>query len=634
MLSLSMNNKLFTTVLFLFLVIPYCLGDDIKFNAVTSKTHVAVGENFVVTYSLNVSDANFQSPSFKGFTVLSGPSQSSSYSTQIYNGRVVKNVNIEVSYILMANNEGSFTIPPASIYVKGKSYQSNSLTIQVSKSNNNKSTQNQYSTNQKQGNQTNKENVNTGDVEFKDLFLKASIDKKNALLGEQLILTYKIYTRVQISQFYINKLSSFTGFWSQDITGKNTKMKKYEEVINGNSYVVAEIRKVALLPQKTGLLTIDPLEVECLVQIVTKTKDPFAGIFNDPFFSNFGGNLFESYQNVKKTLTSNSVSVNITPLPETNKPNDFSGAVGNYTISSSIDNTTAKAGDAITMKITLNGNGNLKLIDKLSVNFPSDFEVYDPKITDNISLAAEGMKGSRTFEYLIIPRNPGQFTIQAVNFSFFDINKKQYVTLSTEPYQLNIDKGSGNQSNVTVNTINKEDIKYVGSDIRYIKKSNLLLLKNNAVFFGTYLYLGLLLLPVLIFILFVIIWRKKIRDNSNLALMRQKKATKAAQKRLKKARLYLNENNTAIFYEEIFKVLWGYLSDKLNIPLSELSKETASDAMLKKGVSDTTASRFIEIINNCEFSRFAPGVANSEQMDTVFSDAASIITIIEKEIIK
>jgi uncharacterized membrane protein len=231
-------------------------------------------------------------------------------------------------------------------------------------------------------------------------------------------------------------------------------------------------------------------------------------------------------------------------------------------------------------------------------------------------------------------RNAGQFTINPVSFSYFDLGKKQYVTLTTDSYTLNIAKGSGSETNVTANTVNKEDIKYIGNDIRYIKKNDFTLVKSSAVFFSSMFYWILFLLPIIIFILFVIIWRKKIKENSNIALMKTKKATKVARKRLQTANNYVKTNNSGAFYEEVFKALWGYLSDKLNIPLSDLSKETVSDAMIKIGVTEKTSSRFIETINNCEFARFAPGGNTTASMDSIYSEAAEIITVIEKEINK
>ncbi len=626
-----MKNKILFSFLLLLLLIKIGWADNIEFTA-SAKTKVNVGETFVVTYTMNINDGNFQSPSFKGFSVLSGPNQSSSYSTQSYNGKTIQTVNIELTYILTANAEGTFTIPPATIFVKGKSYKSNSLTINVGKGsgNSNQSTNNK----QNQRNQPIQENNNVSNVGENDLFLKASIDKKSLVQGEQIILTYKIYTRVDVSQYVINKLSSYSGFWSQDITGKDNKPKQYNETVNGLNYNVAEIRKVALFPQKSGTLTIDPLEVECIAQIKTKTKvnDPFANFFNDPFFSGLSNSIFDSYQNVKRVLKSNQININVIPLPETNKPNDFNSAVGNFTINSTIDNTAVKAGEAITLKVTISGSGNLKLIDKLNINFPPDFEVYDPKIEDKISLGSDGMKGSRTFEYLIVPRNAGQFTINPVSFSYYDLNKKQYVTQTTDTFNLNIAKGNGNESNVSVNAVNKEDIKYIGSDIRYIKKNNFTLKQNNALFFGSFLYWCSFLIPILLFILFVVIWRKKIKENSNAALMKNKKATKVAQKRMKKAELFLKEKNSNAFYEEVFKALWGYLSDKLNISVSELSKETAVEALSKKGVKESTSNQFITTLNNCEFARFAPGGNTTQTMDSIYAEAIDIISIIEKEL--
>ncbi len=385
------------------------------------------------------------------------------------------------------------------------------------------------------------------------------------------------------------------------------------------------LRKVALFPQQSGKLTIDPLAVDLIAQIQVQRKrsnSPF-DIFEDAFFN--------SAQNVKKTINSNAVTINVKPLPTTGKPEGFSGAVGNFTFRSDIDRTEIKANDAINLKFTISGRGNIKLIDKLKIDFPPDFETYDPKVLDNISKSDNGISGTKTFEYLIIPRNQGNFTIKPITFSYFDLNKGKYVTLTSPEYNLKVNKGDGKQNTVSVTSSNQQDIKYIGSDIQYIKIKPVKLFKKGFYFFQSTLYYILLLIPFLLFITYLIIRRKHIKLRSNLALLKNKKATKVASKRLKKASQFLKSNESDKFFIEISQALWGYISDKFSIPLAELSMDSVSQALQSKSVSDEISKEFIETLHNCEFARFAPG-DNATKMDKIYKESINIITKTEREL--
>ncbi|MBE9480613.1 MAG: protein BatD, partial [Bacteroidetes bacterium] len=466
--------------------------------------------------------------------------------------------------------------------------------------------------------------------ETKDVFLKATANKTNPFQGEQVIVTYKIYTKVPIAQISIDKLSSFPGFWSKNLLDDNERLKQSTEIINGEEYITADIRKIALFPQKTGKLEIDPMELECIAQIRKQktrrtTSDPFFdSFFDDPFFN-------RSYQNVEKSLKSNPLTINVKPLPLKNKPANFSGAVGNFTFKSSIDRTELKTNEAITLKYTISGKGNIELINKLNVSFPPDFEVYDPKITNRIKTSPLGVSGSCTFEYLLIPRNPGEFNIKPVYFSYFDINTKQYITKSTPDYSIKVEKGSGTLANISYIGVNQEDIKYIGSDIRHIKSNILNLQKINVYFFGSIAFYLLMIIPVVFFILLIIIWKNQTKKRNNISLMKNKKATKVARKNLRKAHAFLKSGSKEEFYIEISQALWGYLSDKFNIPRAELSMDSVNDALLKKKVNKEIIRQFIDTLNNCEFARFAPGDSSST-MDEIYREALEIISKIEREL--
>jgi len=588
-----------------------------KFTASTNSAIIGIGGSTQIVYTLvNGTSEGFQRPNFNGFTVTGSQKSSGGNMTLIVNGQVVQSGGEEKwIYQISGSKVGKYTVEPAKVKVKGQWLSSNSLTIEVSAK--------PPANKQNQGN-----NSGNGSVSANDVFVKASLTKSNPYQGEQTTISYKIYTRIPISQYAINKLASYTGFWTYDLIKDKDQPKQYSETVNGEKYMVAEIRKVALFPQKSGRLTIEPLEVECLAQVRVKSrKDPFDDFFNDPFFSNQFGS---SYQNVKKTLKSNSIVVNVKPLPTNNAPDDFNGAVGSFTIKSEIDRTELKSNEAVTLKITISGKGNLSLIDKINTEFPTDFEVYDPKINDNISTTGGEISGTRTFEYLIIPRNPGVFTLKPIQFSYFDLAKGVYNTLSTQGYTLKVGKGTGNSGGV-YSSAAKEDIKYIGSDIRFIYVKDNSLNKTGYFFFNSWLYYLLLLLPIVIFIVIIVVWRKQMNLRSNQALLKHKKATKVALKRLKTAEEFLKQNNKDNFYIEISKALWGYCSDKFSIPVSNLSVENISEKLKEKNISEEVINNFITTINNCEYARFAP-LDESVSLQKIYDDSVSIISKLEQNL--
>lgn len=608
-------------LIFIITVIGNIYAEDVKFY-VSAPSTVGSGQQFAVTFTVNAAASNLKAPSFKGFSVLSGPNQSSSSSMQIINGRMSQSVSYSFTYYLQAGNEGNYPISPAKITVDGKTYETESFTIKVVKSSANAGNQQQQSqSQQQQGNQQAGGNIND-----KDLFLKASVSNASPYLGEQVIVTYKLYTSVAIVQYSINKLSSNKGFWSEDLTKENEKPKQYKEYLNGKQYIVAEIRKVALFPQESGRLNVEPLEVEVIAQIQTQRRrtNSIFDFFDDPFSS--------SVQNVKKVLKANNLTINAKPLPSANKPEDFTGAVGNFTFRSDIDKTELKANEAVNLKFTISGRGNIKLIDKLNIVFPTDFETYDPKISDNINTSDNGVSGTKTFDYLIIPRNQGVYTIKPVTFTYFDLNKGKYITLSSPEYTLKVAKGDGKQqNNVALTSVNQEEIKYIGSDIEHIKTKPMKLNNKGEHFFLSDLFFIISVIPLILFVSALIIRRKHIKLRSNIALLKNRKATKVANKRLKKAKNYLVSKDKDKFYIEISQALWGYISDKFSIPLSDLSMDSVKEALTRQNVADEIISDFIRTLNNCEFARFAPG-DESLTMDKIYKEASDIISKTENEL--
>ena len=613
-----MKKLRFSALLVMFTWASFASGQDLDFRA-SAREVVSVGDQFRLIYSINGQASGFRAPVIKDFSVLAGPSQSTSTSMQIINNQVSRSVEYSFTYILQATSEGTFTIPPASVNVDGKSYQSNPVTIRVAKGSAPASPGAQQQA-QPQG----------GEITAKDLFVRASVNKSNPYQGEQVIITYKIYTRIPVAEYSITRTPSTAGFWSQDLIKDNTKLNQYRETVDGSEYVVAEIKKEALFAQKSGSLTIEPLEMDVVAQIQRKASRRG---FNDPFFDSFFNDSFlgSTYQNVRKTLRSNQLNINVKPLPSANRPSEFTGAVGNFSISSSIDREQLKANEALTLKFTITGKGNIKLVEKPNLVFPSDFEVYDPRITDNITASQAGVSGSRTFEYLVIPRNPGDFTIKSSRFAFFDIESGTYKTLNSPDFRIKVEKGTGNEANMFAGSSNKEDFKYIGTDIRFIKTSPLKLRPVNSYFLSHPLFPLWLAIPPVLLAAFMLIWRNELRKRNNLALMRNRKATRVARKRLKAAEQFLKQKNQDAFWAEVSNALWGYISDKFNIPGSTLSMDSVNQALKNKNVDEELITQFISTLNNCEFARFAPG-DKSLAMDKLYREAIEVITNTEQHL--
>jgi hypothetical protein len=624
-----MSLKKVAIILFLiFFTVVSGIAQDIEFTG-TAKPEVMVGETFALTYTLNAQGQQFKGPAMPGFNLLSGPNMSTTSSIRSVNGRTSMSIIYTYSYLIQAVQEGTFDIPKASVTVNNKVCQSNSLRIKVVKNGSGQSmpqTPGQGSAPQQKGMP---QNPGGGQVGSNDVFLKAFISNPSPMQGEGIIITYKIFTKVPIQQIQISKISSFPGFWSQSLSKDNEKFTQYNQTIDGQQYVVADIRKIALFPLKSGKLTVDPLEVECVAQIKRQSKqrtgDPFFDdFFNDPFFNN-------SMASVEKSLKSNPLVINVRPLPANDKPADFSGAVGSFSFKAELDKTRLSTNEPINLKCTVTGEGNIQLIDKMNVTFPPDFDSYDPKITSDIKTTANGVSGSQTFEYLIIPRKPGKFAIKPITFSYYDLAKKKYVSLSSQPYSIEVEKGTGEQSVVTYAGQGKEDIKYIGSDIHFIRNQPIQLHLRGSLFFGSLAFYLLILIPLLLFIVLIVLWKKQTARHSNAVLMRNKKATKVAKKRLKKAAESLKANKESQFYEDISQALWGYLSDKFSIPLAELSMDSVSEALISKNVGEEIINQFKDTLNNTEYARFAPG-EKSMIMEKIYNEALNVISRNEREL--
>lgn len=602
-----MKRIIFLWAMLMMAAIPLWADEEVSFTA-SAPDAVAVGDQFRLSYTITTQEVrDFRVPSIKGFEVLMGPSRSTQSSVQIINGKTTSTQSITFTYILMAKTEGEYTIPGATITADGNQMVSNSVKIKVLPAD--KSSQG----GQQRG------RTGSATISGNDLFITGTINKTTVYEQEAILLTYKIYTQVDLRGFDNVKLPDFKGFHSQEVelpANRRWGLEHYK----GRNYQTTIFRQFVLFPQQSGKLTIDAARFDASIAVATQV-DPFDF---DSFFNGGGG----SYM-VKKSLFTPKLTIDVKALPD--KPADFSGGVGDLNISSSINSTSVKTNDAVTVKLVISGTGNLKLLSNPEVKFPEDFEIYDPKSENNFRLTSDGLSGNKVIEYLAIPRNPGDYKIPPVSFTYFDVKSKSYKTLTTEGYDLHVEKGEGNATQTIANFTNKEELKVLNEDIRFIKQNEVKLTPRGSFFFGTPGYWLFYLIPALVFIVFFIIYRKQIAANANVAKVRTRKANKVAVKRLKLAGKLLTDNKKDAFYDEVLKALWGYVSDKLNIPMSRLSKDNIEEELRNYGVDDALIAEFLKVLDNCEFARFAPADAN-QGMDKIYAEALDIISKMEGSI--
>ena len=587
-----------------------CYADDEVTFTASAPDVVAVGDQFRLSYTVNTQNVkDFRAPSVKGFDVLMGPSRS--YSKQNFNGNVTE--NLTYTYILLAKSEGEYTIPGATLSVGRDQYLSNSVKIKVLPAD--KSADAQDNRNGRERGSS----PSATSISNNDLFITATLSKTNVYEQEAILLTYKIYTVVDLRGFDNVKLPDFKGFHSQEVELPNDRRWGLEHY-KGRNYHSTIYRQFVLFPQQSGKLTIDAARFDASVEKLEEIVDPF-----EAFFNGGAGSI-----QIKKILMTPKLTVDVKPLP-VGKPADFSGGVGEFTISSSINSTDVKTNDAITVKVVISGTGNLKLVSDPEVKFPEDFEVYDPKVDNKFRLTSTGLSGNKVIEYLAIPRNAGTYKIPPIKLSYFDIKSRSYKTLTTEEYVVQVAKGAGNATQTIANFTNKEDLKVLNEDIRFIKQNDVKLMPRGAYFYGSTVYWLFYLIPGLVFVACFIVYRKQIAANANVARVRTKKANKVAVKRMKLAGKLLAANKQDAFYDEVLKALWGYISDKLNIPVSRLSKDNIEEELRRYGVSDELIKEFLGALNSCEFARFAPGDAN-QAMDKVYKESFEVISKMENSI--
>jgi len=567
---------------------------------------VQAGQQFTVSWTINSGGGEFSEPSFAGFYKLMGPQTSYSSSTQIINGKISRETSYTYVYYIQALKEGNFVIPPAAITIKNKTYYSDSLRIEVVGSN-----PGQQNVKGAGRNKTDEQIEETGD----DIFVNLSLDRKEVFIGEHIGVIVKIYTRVDISGINEIKYPGFEGFLKTDLeTPPLTSLQR--ESINGTIYGTGIVQQFLLYPQVSGEIIIDPVQISVLIRQKTGQSDPFFGDF------------FSTYSTVPKAVISKPVRIKVNPLPGI-KPDDFSGIVGRITLNSSLNKDTVNINDAVTLKMIIAGSGNLKMASVPAMKLPADLEVYDPKVADELKNGMNGTTGQKTFEYLLIPRHYGDFKIPPVTYSYFNVASKQFEKIITPELHFYARKGTDQNAGITVyGGVSKEDVKYLGKDIRFISSKPGLLRKTGNLFSSKRSFYSAYAFALIIFLIVLFLRREHIRRNSDLSAVRNRKAGKVAGKRLKEAEKCLKEKQSDKFYEEILKALWGYLSDKLDIPVSELNRSSAVNSLTEKGIASEEISNLATVIDKCEYARFAPS-SSAEEAEKIYNEAARFIRLFE-----
>lgn len=572
---------------------------------------VSVGEDFRYVIETNASSGSLTPPKIDdAFTIIAGPVHQQSFQETYSGGKMVRTSSTSFIYVLSATKEGKFAIGEAQLTDEGKVYQSSAVTIEVVKG----------SASSQAAGANYSSGGGTG-VSADDIFVRTMVSKSSAYKGDYLVATIKIYIRpdLMVSRFTDIKFPVFTGFYIQDLDDANTTYPAQRESVDGKVYNTQVLKRYLLCPQTTGKLTIEPLEAQAEVIVQSRARSTFDNFFGAPA------------QAVIKKLSSPTVTFISKDLPA-GAPASFTGAVGDFKMDVSLLKSVIKANEATSLVVKISGTGNMKLMNAPKVQLPSDFEVYDTKPTENFKNSAAGATGYRQFEYPFIPRSAGNFTIYPVEFSYFNPAKGEYITLSSKELALNVERdSSSNQAAVVSSGRAKQDIKYLGTDVREAKTVPQSWKMLGSTFYGSLTYYSLFILAVILFVVLVFILREQNKKRQNVALTRTRKANAVAKKRLSLAGKILQQGNVPGFYEELLKAYWGYLSDKLNIPVAKLSRENIREILSRKNVEQQDIDSFLAVVDECEFARYAPGTGKLE-MEHEYENAVAVITKLEQKI--
>jgi BatD DUF11 like domain len=601
-------KKLIFTLICWAIFLPQVQAQKVTFQAQAPK-RVLAGNPFQFAYVLNTEGKDFQQGDFgSNVTVLQGPSLSTSSSIQIVNGQMSRSMEHAYIFYLRIDKEGVYTLPKATVSINGDTYTSTAVSVEVVK-------------NPQPNAQNNQEGTPTpeGEIAENDLFLRLQVNKANVFVGEPVVATLKVYTRVSLAGYEDLRLPPFNGLWKEELELPQQVNLEREEV-NGVPYNVGTLKQYVIFPQRAGQLHIDQVEMDCIVrQQQQRRRDPQGDPFGmlDEFF---GGR----YQNIRKSISSPPVKLQVKALPSP-QPAGFSGAVGDFHLEASLDKTSIKANEPINLKLKISGTGNLKLAEAPKLQFPADFEVYDPKASDALRLSTAGYSGSKTLEYLVIPRSHGSFDLSELNFAFFNPQKGTYETRTVGPFHIEVERGEGVADAPQLSSgLNQEGVSSLGEDIHYLKTGAIQLREKGNYFFGsTLFYLGYLL-PVLVFIGFLWTARQKRLEAADVVGTKHRQAGKMAKKRLEKAAVFQKENKKDAFYKEVLQAINGYLGDKLVMQLSDLNRDRIRLELQQRGVEENTLNQLFSFMDTCEFAQFAPAAATSD-LAQIYDQAALLI---------
>ena len=579
-----------------------------------APSQVAVGEQFRLSYTINTQDVRgFRAGRIPdGLEVLMGPSTSTQSSFQMVNGHTSSTSSVTYTYILVANKNGSFTIPAAHVTADGKSIESNEIQIRVtgqSQQSGGGGSQSGYSQRRQPQSPADELRPAGSAISGGDLFIRVSASKRRVIEQEPILLTYKVYTLVGLTDLS-GKMPDLKNFYTREVPLPTQKSFSVE-MLNGRAYKTVTWSQYVMFPQQSGKLEIPSITFNGIVVQQNRNVDPFEAFFN-------GGS---GYIEVKKQIKAPGITIDVDPLPA--RPANFSGGVGSFNISAQIDQTEVKANDPVKLRVIVSGLGNMKLLKQPEVKFPKDFDKYDAKVTDKSKLTTNGLEGSVIYDFLAVPRHAGKFEIPPIEYVYYDINERKYKTVTTEGFTLNVAKGSGS-GNVSAYTA-QEDVQLLNSDIHYIHTGDSRQHAAGEFFFGSSEYWIILSSFLAVFVALLVIFRHRAIENANIVKQRAGRANKVAVKRLKQAHKLMKSGQSGAFYDEVMRALWGYVGDKLNMPVEQLSRENISQQLTSHQVSDEVVQQFISALDECEFARYAPGDATGN-MNKVYDTALGALT--------
>ena len=597
-------------IILLLMMLGYHVHVDAQHISVSAPSHVAAGENFRVAYTINTSDVEeFRMGGVQdGLEVIAGPYTSSQSSYQMINGHTSSSSSVTITYTLYAAKNGSFTIGASHAVVGGKRLSSRPVKIQVSghaqRTNGAPNMHGQDSYDQPRMRSAGSA------ISGSDLFIKVSASKKRVHEQEPILLTYKVYTQVDLTQLE-GKMPDLKGFHTQEVPLPQQKTF-HTETVNGRPYKCVTWSQYVMYPQMTGRLEIPSITFKGIVVQQNRNVDPMEAFFN-------GGS---GYVEVKKDIKAPGITLQVDPLPQ--RPANFSGGVGKFNISASLDKKEVKAGEPITLRVVVGGIGNLKLLKQPVVNFPKDFDKYDAKVTDKTRLTANGVEGNMVYDFLAVPRNQGSYTIPSVELTYYDTSKNAYKTIKTQPFKVEVEKGDGTSAE-------SEDFACQDKDIHTIKLGKAEQHKADEMFFGSFGYWISLLMPLIAFVVLLIVFRRRAIENADIVKKRSNRAGKIATKRLRLANKLMLQGKQGEFYDEVMRALWGYMSYKLNMPAEKLNRDNIRETLGRHFVDDATIEKFTTALDECEFERYAPGDA-AGNMNRTFESAMTAIMDIENAI--